>query len=289
MAQPVSTPVKLTAVKTADGELLSGLIVEPKGRKKAALIWVHGMASAFDTGQVMMRLVSSQLTKQGVGYFKFNNRGHHLADYGARGYVGTGFEKFRGSLKDIDAVVRYVRSRGYKRIFFAGHSTGANKIVYYAHRNPRVTKGLILLAPVSDIVGFMKDKGKDEWKEALRIAKKLVRKDPKSFMPSEYGIWSATRFLSAHQPGFVEDTFPWYNPKARWTALRSIRRPLLVLFGDKDDYLDRPVKEVIESFRTHAVRTRSFSSQAFIGAPHGFQDFQYAVSRTIVKWIQKQL
>lgn len=291
LGRPVFTPVLLTSITTSDGELLSGVVADPKGRKKAAVVWVHGLTSSFDGGQTLMRLMIGQLSRIGVGYFKFNTRGYALADYGRRargksGFIGGGFERFTDCVKDIEAVVRLARQRGYKKIFLVGHSTGANKIVYYAARRPRAAAGLVLLAPVSDIVGYQKHQGRTAWREGLREAKRLARKDPKTMMPPGYGILSAGRWLSLYRPGLAEDTFPWYDPAARWAALRTIRKPLLVVFGSKDKYLDRPATEVIKIFRARAARTRDFVGQSLAGAPHGFQDYQYLISRTIARWIE---
>ncbi len=97
-------PVKLTHVITTDGIDLSGVVVEPRGRKKAALIWLHGLTSSFDSGQELMRQLSAACVRRGIGYFKFNTRGHHLVDFGSHtnkkaGLVGATHEPFRGCIK----------------------------------------------------------------------------------------------------------------------------------------------------------------------------------------------
>jgi len=147
-------PINLTQVVTSDGATLAGVVAEPKGRKKAALIWLHGLTSSFDSGQALMRQLSQACNQRGIGYFKFNTRGHHVV---TKDGFGSAYEKFEDCLKDIEAMIALAKQRGYRQIILAGHSTGASKALYYAakKKNPLI-KGLLLTGPASDIAGELK-------------------------------------------------------------------------------------------------------------------------------------
>lgn len=280
-------PVNLTHVMTSDGIDLAGVVVEPKGRKKAALIWLHGLTSNFEGGQKLMHQLSSACQKKRIGYFKFNNRGHHIVDWGQRHMQGAAFERFTESVRDIDAVIAYARRRGYRRFILAGHSTGANKVAYYMwKRRPRSIVGVLLAGPVSDIVGQQKEMGRRKLKAALHQARKLVHRKPDEIVPMHWGgFLSVQRFVSLYTPGAVEDTFPWHNPQARWTAVRSITPPLLVAFGGQDHFLDRPATAVVDLFRQHATSSREFSGVVIPGASHGFHRHQRQLTAAITSWL----
>ncbi len=70
--------VNLAEIITKDKIPLSGIVLHPKGRRKNAVIWVHGLSSAFYHGQPFIRELSKACIRNGIGYFKFNNRGHDV-------------------------------------------------------------------------------------------------------------------------------------------------------------------------------------------------------------------
>ncbi len=282
-------PVNLTHVTTTDGLDLAGVVVEPRGRKKAALIWVHGLTSSFDSGQELMRQLSAACTKRGIGYFKFNTRGHHIADWGERHMQGAAFERFNESVRDVEAVIKLARGRGYKKMILAGHSTGANKVVYFLSR--RKFPGLIgvfLAGPVSDIVAQRKDMGRRKLENTLKQATKITKHQPDHIIHMHWdGFLSAQRFVSLYTPGASEDTFPWYDPKRRWAALDKISKPIFVVFGGKDNFLDQPAKNVVDFFRHRSTSSRHFTGAVIPGASHGFHRHQKQLVKLIGQWLDK--
>lgn len=97
-------PVLLTKLKTRDGIVLDGIVVLPKRRSNTALIWLHGLGSRFSSGQTLIKELSQECRKNGIGYFKFNNRGHDIVNRDGRGkkrLQGAGLEKFENCVLDI--------------------------------------------------------------------------------------------------------------------------------------------------------------------------------------------
>ncbi len=282
----VMIPVFLTKIKTRDGVTLDGIVVHPRGKKRAALIWIHGLSSRFYSGHTLIRELSSLAAKNGIGYFKFNNRGHDIATQSPRGFLGSGFEKFEDCIHDIRAMIRFARALGYTHIVLAGHSTGANKALYYMYKTrDRRVKGLILAGPVSDVPGEGKWLGRRRYVHTILHARRLAKKYPKRLLPEYHGIFTGQRYLSLYTPGSNEDVFPYHNPNARWKELRSMRIPLAIIFGSRDQYLDRPAKEIMRAFESRAVSTKSFSGSIVKGANHGFVKKEKEVAREIISWI----
>src|SRR5262249_9357825 len=50
MPKSVGVPVSLVRIATRDGVWLDGAVAEPRGRRRAALVWVHGLGSVFSSG-----------------------------------------------------------------------------------------------------------------------------------------------------------------------------------------------------------------------------------------------
>jgi acetyl esterase/lipase len=278
--------VSLVRIATRDGAWLDGLVTEPRGRRGTALIWVHGLGSVFSSGQPLTRELSARLNAAGIAYFKLNNRGHDVVARGGRQLAGAAFERFRQSILDIRAMVSFVRLRGYRRVILAGHSTGANKVLYYAARaRDRRVNGIILLGPVSDHAAEAKRVGARELRRRIAAVERIARRDPDALVPRAWGFWSAQRYLSLYRPGGDEDVFPYYRPNARWTGLRAVRLPLAAIIGGRDEFLDRPAREVIDAFRVKAMGARSFTGVVVPRARHGFQGHERELADLVVRWI----
>ncbi|HEU4371261.1 MAG TPA: alpha/beta fold hydrolase [Methylomirabilota bacterium] len=282
-------PVSLVRVRTRDGVWLDGVIVEPRRRRRAALVWVHGLGSAFASGQPLIRELSARLTAAGFAYLKLNTRGHDVVARGGRRLAGAAFERFGESVEDIRAAIALARRAGYGTVILAGHSTGANKVLHYAAgvRDRRV-RGLILLGPVSDVAGETKRIGRRELRRRVAVAERIARRDPDALVPRAFGFWGARRYLSLYRPGEAEDVFPYYRPRARWAALRRVRLPIAAVVGSRDAYLDRTPQALLEAFARNAVRARSFTGLVIPGAPHGFARHEPVLARAIVSWIRRQ-
>ncbi len=200
--------------------------------------------------------------------------------------IGVAYEDFKACVLDLSAMIAFARRLGYRHIFLAGHSTGANKIVYYQYRtHDRRVKGLLLAGGLSDIAADRKHVR--SLKAALRRAKQLVgSKRLQDFVWHRGKFYTARRFVSLYSPGKAEDVFPVYNPRARWTAMRSIRVPLAVVFGQRDEHLDRRARELVDLYRQKAVRTLRYDRAVIKAADHGFRGHERELAAFVVKWIR---
>lgn len=287
MPRSIGVPVSLVRIATRDGVWLDGVVCEPRGRRRAAVVWVHGLGSVFSSGQPLTRELSRRLNAAGIGYFKLNTRGHDVVARRGRLLAGAAFERFGQSVADIRAMVTFARQCGYRQIVLAGHSTGANKVLHYAARaRDRRVIGIVLAGPVSDVAAEARRVGARELHRRVTAAERIARRDPDGLVPRAWGFWSAQRYLSLYRSGGIEDVFPYYRPNARWTTLRSVRLPVAAILGGGDEFLDRPAAEVIDAFRRNAVRTRSFTGTVVPRARHGFQGHERQLADLIADWVR---
>lgn len=280
--------MSLLSVRTRDGVVLDGVATHPRGRRRTAFIWVHGLGSSFSSGQPLIRALSARLNAAGIGYLKLDNRGHGTVARAGRRLVGAAFERFGESVHDIRATIALAVRSGYRRVVLAGHSTGANKALHYMARSrDRRVAGLALLGPISDVAGERKRVGRRELARRVAAAERIARRDPEALVPRAWGFRSARRFVSLYRPGETEDVFPYYRPDGRWTALGRVRVPVAVIVGGRDEYLDRRAAAVVTAFERNATRTRAFTGIVVPGARHGFRGHEAALAREIVRWARR--
>ena len=69
---------------------------------------------------------------------------------GKKETIGSWNERFSYTDEDIDAYLTFAEEEGYEHIILAGHSLGANKVIYYLSHNhdPRV-EHVFLLSPAN--------------------------------------------------------------------------------------------------------------------------------------------
>ena len=286
---------ELAEVRTRDGISLQGLVSHPEGRKRLAVIYVHGLGGDFYGSPRKAQALSDECSRRGFGFFSFNNRGSGTigglkkADRTrAQGYrhilSGRCYERFEDCVDDIGAFVREAKKRGYKKVALIGHSTGANKVVYYLSRRPdRAVVRAVLTGPVSDVPTQILQSG-NRYKKLISLARRMARKKADPLMPSDAPGWpiSARRFLSLSVPGSAEDVFQYHMGKPRYGAIRKIRIPVLAILGGNDEWATIPPEDILESFRKANPRIESI----IIGdALHSFGGQEELLAETVCGWL----
>ncbi len=287
---------ELNQIKTKDGLRLEGLLFEPKRKGKTIALWLTGLSGKFSHQPNRTNIIAEELGRKRISFAIFEHRG--LGDINSisvkRGkksiykFFGTSFERFEESVLDIEAMIRFCRKRGYKKIFLFGHSTGANKAAYYIlKRRGRGLSGVGLLGPVSDIPGIKENLGR-QYKSAIETAEKMVKRGRSNeLLPLKITanrFWSAARFLSVAREGMNEDTFPYYNPKRKFNWVKNMRLPVSVLLGSKDQFADRPISEIMESFRRQ-IPEKYFTGKIIKGANHGFGKREKELGKEMADWM----
>ncbi len=281
-------PCYLVQIQTPKKILLNGLWFGNR-KMKTVIILVHGLtASAFSLPRIRAALLS-----KAISVLTFNNRGfEQIAEVKKKiGQkikwvpAGAGREHFRKSADDIQGVVDFARAQGARNIFLAGHSTGAQKIVYWASRSKRMGRvgGLVLLGPLSDYAGT-----KVKYASALRYARTEIKKGRgHTLMPPKFGHWfpiEAQRFVSLYSPDSAEEIFSYASRRSPST-LSKVKLPILAIFAGSDEHSDRPVKKIANWFAEHL----KVGDQIVIvpRVKHSFKGGESAVARAIREFIRE--
>ncbi|MCL4437611.1 alpha/beta fold hydrolase [Patescibacteria group bacterium] len=273
---------------------LDGLWFGP-AHSKRVIIFVHGLAStAFKTK------MARSWVSQSAAVITFGNRGHDKITSvrkilkNRRGYksilAGEAHEVFTDCADDIQGAVNFAKKRGAKDIYLAGHSTGCQKITYWASRknNQRQVKGLILLAPLSDYsIALAFDKN-GKLGRAVKFARALVKKGKKhELMPKD--LWSdpldAQRFLSLSTPNSAEEIFSYAQPKKYPRIFKAVKLPVMAILAEKDEYADRSAEKIANWLKKHSA-SKKISIRTIPEVGHSFHGAEKTILIYVKNWIK---
>ena len=289
------TQFALIEIVTKDKLIHQGILHRPKKPTKKAILWVHGLTSRFYGDPLLMGIFADLCEKHDVAFASINNRGHDIITNirkidtskpggFARVTGGSGVEVFEECVLDIDAGISYLEGLGYTEVYIAGHSTGANKVCYYAgtKSDPRVA-GVILAGPMSDRLSQQKDK--ITYEKNFLAAKALVLAGRGERLQQSESFFPITprRALSLLTPNSPEDVFTYGDKDKPLAAFAKITKPMLVIFSGADESADRPIEAIKEVF-DKVTRSKQYVSRIIAGASHSYTGKEKEFATLVVKW-----
>jgi pimeloyl-ACP methyl ester carboxylesterase len=301
----VEPPAQLLRFETSDGLDLYGLLFEPERKTKRVAVFLHGTGGGNIFESKRTNALAKILTDAGIAYFPFNNRGAHLMKHlrlrrGTRVRRikgGMAFERIRDCVFDIDGALRELRRRGYRDITLIGHSTGANKIALYDHYAKRNLATRYVLFAGGDDVGLVyQPLGARRFQAALAKAKLIIRaKRGEELVPSSLSAlpMSWFSFYDMANPDGDYNVFPFLevmrglrlSRRPRFRFLKSIRKPTLAVYGDKDEYCFGDVSRCVAILADAVANQPNFEIVTVADADHGFGGKEKELGELIAGWI----
>jgi len=294
---------KFVDFKTNDGLVLPGLLYEAEKSKKV-VIFLHGNGSSsifYDEKEY--RDLPEILNKKGISVLKFNNRGAHIikklyikkkGSKAERKSFGMAFEKIKDCILDIDGAIKYLQKLDYKEFYLAGVSTGANKICVYNYYKPKnIFKKYILICGGDDTGIYHSVLGNKKFYELLNEAKDKIKEGRgeeiiKSLVSIYIFSWQG--FYDIANPDGDYNTFPFseafgsvkLSKKPLFRYFKSIKKPSLVIYGEKDEYAWGNIDKVMETLKEYQPL---FEYKVIKDADHGFAGKQEELSSIIADWL----
>lgn len=167
-----------------------------------ALVFIGGLGDG-PHGVPYIRHIASSLSTTSLGCTVFEVR---LSS----AFSGWGISSLAKDVDEIAAVVRYLKTRLYKRrVVLMGHSTGCQDCVAYLHRLNSIQKrkrnrdeegevkeekedefpevdAVILQGPVSDRQAIGMDMSEEDMEEAINLARRMIREGKEyEYMPKD--------------------------------------------------------------------------------------------------------
>lgn len=200
-------------------------------------------------------------------------------------YFGYGVGSLDKDIDDLSKCVSFLRTKSHKRkVVLMGHSTGSQNVVHYLLSN--YTSGTtaidagIAQAPVSDREGMLpsNDKEREKWERWLSKSSELIKNgNSRELMEREAGDATggapitAYRFNSLIGIGGDDDYFssdlPAEKIDATWAGIAAKNIPILILEGEKDEYVPTTIDKVqlISSWRNSFTKWFKEENQNVIG------------------------
>jgi pimeloyl-ACP methyl ester carboxylesterase len=285
-------------VITSDGLELQGVLATQKaGPVDTSLLHIHGLAGNFYENRLVDYVAEAAVSRR-ANFLSVNNRGHdYISDFICQQanspltyrQIGGIYEIFEECILDIEAWIRFLKTRGTRRIILQGHSHGALKAVYYMHNanNPDIV-GLVLLSP-SDDFGMQRSRLAGRFEEALRVAADLVSQGKgASLMPEAYFHYpiSARTYMDTFGAGSHLKIFNLSKTDTDGLAeLASIGVPVLVIVGSVDEEFVGSPEEYISGLSASMRNVKDFSGHVVDGAPHNYLEYEEEVAKRTGEWL----
>lgn len=300
-AQSILKP-EFIEFKTEDGLTLPGLLYALPG-SKAVAVYLHGNGSSsvfYD--EMKNRVLASQLAEKDISTLYFNNRGAHIIKklFVRRGkkeereFFGMAYERIKECVPDIDGAVRFLKKRGYRAFYLIGASTGANKICVYNFYKPKNDFEKYVLLCGSDDTGIYYHRyGKRRFWKMLTEAKGKIKAKRgeeiiKKMLPD--AIFSYTGFFDIANPDGDYNVFPFYealrkeklSKKPLFRHFTSLRKPTLVIYGDRDEYTWGEVPKIVDILKGYQP---DLDYRIISGADHRFKGREKSLAARIREWL----
>ena len=281
---------------------LAGLLFEPDRRTRDVAVFLHGNgdSSIFYSGRT--NALAEEITRRGVAYFPFNNRGAYMIKRLRRSgrkpksfLYGMSHERIRECVFDIDGAIRFLKKAGYRRIHLVGHSTGANKICVYDYYKPRNSATSYLLLAGGDDSGlYRRQWGYAKFARVLDLCRRRIKeKRGDEFVPPNLSPFfiSWKSLYDTINPDGDYNVFPFLevmekrvSRKPLFRHFRGVRKRTLVLYGENDEYCFDDVPRCVEILRSIRLPDKRMQYEIMPGANHGFGGYESELGAAIAQW-----
>lgn len=266
--------LELISIPT-DTEALAGLLWQPDGQSKGAVLICHGNTNNFYSGP--SAFLPPRLVGAGYTCLAFNRRGHDvIVTLEGKRMGGGAFQTAAEGIADNEYAAAFLAGRGLPLVVVAGHSNGGMLAARYAADHPELPALVLLSAHAGgpDIYLRTCAAGRmagDRAREFLDRARELVadgRGDELILMPGWWFAISAASLVDRHEntPDTLAD--------AERISCRS-----LFLVGSLESRLSYPAEEF-------ARRSPGSAQWRVIdGADHWYTGLHEPVADLVAEWL----
>lgn len=283
--------------KATDGLELYGLLHLPDNKTSRVVISTHGITS--NLFRKREDVIAQEVTKSGIAYLSYNNRGHDLVSTSNRNQEkilgGSVYEDVLDSYYDVKGAISFAKSLGFQEIILQGHSLGCTKTVYTYHKmierkdeEISLIKAIILLSPV-DIPAVLKFSLGKSFNRAIHyaISQKKKRKEL-SLMPEGSFICpiSVKSFLRYSVDNHEIDFFKYGEKENKLEILNEIKVPLMIRWGNQNELILQNA-EILSKELVDKIQNEKKDIGYIDGATHNYAGKEEELAKQIKEFVEK--
>lgn len=193
---------------------------------------------------------------------------------GAREVIGSWNERFAYTDEDIDAYIDYA-AKNYRHVILAGHSLGANKVIYYLsrHHDKQRVEHFILMSPAN--LAYMMSGVTDDEKNFIE---RIVRYGQgEKLLPFEFMGWVVCTANTAHDwlSGLLDNT----NDFAQ---LEQINHTGALIIGTYDNFTEGDPAKFLRTINDHMPTAQSNKLIFIERTGHTYQQKHQEIAEAIL-------
>ena len=287
LPRPVGGPLpfEIVTAETVDGSSLAGFLwTPPDGDSDTVVMYVHGMTSTALRSVPMLQ--APVYARAGWSTLSIEMR--------RSGLYGHSIGTTEMDVEDMDAFIRLLVGRGYRKVIPCGHSLGSISTTMHQvlRRNPAVVAH-VHMAPTAETANWAsRGMGDEKYREVVERARAaveegrgdevLIRDDYRSPDPDRH------HRLGRHYQT-ARSWLSWWGPDSTATHVEHISKvdvPIMLLVGSLDQYSDKTRMDELEAA---AIRAPAVFNKIYEGCSHFFGGFEQAVASDVVDWLRERI
>ncbi|MDO5296778.1 MAG: alpha/beta hydrolase [bacterium] len=277
-------------VLTQRGILLDGVLFHVGIPSDTVLIAITGIHGNFFSNPFYYN-IGDTLSSGGCDfiYAQTNDAFDQIPAYNYRTkepeLIGSFNERFQYTDEDIAAYLDYAEKRGYKHIYLAGHSLGANKVIYYLSRHHDIRVEKFLLLSPADLEHMMSSVTAQE-KEYIRQQVENGRGE--KMLPFYFMGWVACQANTAYDWALT-DMLNNVHPEADrdFTQVENITHTGALLIGTLDTFTKGDPAGFLRNINAHMPNAEQNELIFLEGTGHTYQQKHQEVADKINALIQR--
>ena len=279
-------------VPTKRGVVLNGGLFRPQRERTAdtVMIAITGIHGNFYSNPFYYN-IGDTLNGGGIDFIyaqtndafgQIRTRNIHT---GREELIGSWNERFSYTDEDIDAYLTFAQQEGYRHIILAGHSLGANKVIYYLsrHHDARV-EHFFLLSPAN--LTYMMSGVTEREKQLIRT--QVERGDGDKMLPFPFMGWVECIANTAWDWRFSDLLNNVHTTKdGDFSQAEKVTHTGALLVGTYDNFTDGDPSEFLRNLNAH-MPTAEQNRLIFIEKTgHTYQMKNQEVADDILRQLQE--
>lgn len=279
-------------VPTVRGVVLNGVLFRPQKEKTAdtVMIAITGIHGNFYSNPFYYN-IGDTLNAGGIDfiYAQTNDAFGRIetvnVNTGKPETIGSWNERFSYTDEDIEAYLAFAEQEDYEHIILAGHSLGANKVIYYLsrHHDPRV-EHFFLLSPAN--LTYMMSGVTEREKQIIRS--QVERGGGNKMLPFPFMGWVECVANTAFDWQFSGLLNNVHTAKdGDFSQAEKVTHTGALLVGTYDSFTDGDPSEFLRNLNDH-MPTAGKNELIFIEKTgHTYQGKNREVADTILRQLQR--